>query len=142
MLTAQAVGTTLFCLVFLFVPSVSTSYWILSVLTAQVILIMYALIFAAVLRLRYTQPDVPRPFRIPGGTVGVWITAVVGLAGSAFSFVLGFIPPDQLKTGDPVVYVVGIALGLVVLAAPPFFVGRSSAPPATAVEVAEEAAEA
>lgn len=141
-LTAQAVGTTLFCLVFLFVPSVSTSYWILSVLTAQVILIMYALIFAAVLRLRYTQPDVPRPFRIPGGTVGVWITAVVGLAGSAFSFVLGFIPPDQLKTGDPVVYVVGIALGLVVLAAPPFFVGRSSAPPATAVEAAEEAAEA
>ncbi len=142
-LTAQAVGTTLFCLVFLFVPSVSTSYWILSVLTAQVILIMYALIFAAVLRLRYTQPDVPRPFRIPGGIVGVWITAGVGLAGAAFSFVLGFIPPDQLKTGNTATYVLGILAGLIVLAAPPFFVGRKpSAPPAVTTDTAEGAAEA
>ena len=42
-LLAQGVGTTLFSLLFLFMPSVSTSYWILSVLTAQIIIIMYAL---------------------------------------------------------------------------------------------------
>jgi putative glutamate/gamma-aminobutyrate antiporter len=119
-LLAQGVGTTAFSLLFLFVPSVSTSYWILSVLTAQVIIIMYALIFAAVLRLRYTRPDVDRPFRIPGGTFGVWATASVGLFGCLLSFVLGFVPPDQLKTGDPVLYVGGVALGLAVLALPPF----------------------
>ena len=123
-LVLQAVGGTLFSLLFLFVPSVSTSYWILSVLTAQIIIIMYALIFAAVLRLRYTRPDVPRPFRIPGGTVGVWVTATVGLVGAALSFVLGFVPPDQLKTGNPVVYVVGIAIGLAILALPPFLFRR------------------
>jgi hypothetical protein len=44
--------------------------------------------------------------------------------GAAFSFVLGFIPPDQLKTGSPALYVGGIALGLVVLALPPFLVRR------------------
>jgi amino acid transporter len=121
-LVAQAIGTTIFSLLFLFVPSVSTSYWILSVLTAQVIVIMYGLIFAAVLRLRYTHPEVPRPFRIPGGTAGVWITAVVGLVGCALAFVLGFVPPDQLKTGNPVLYVGGIAVGLAVLALPPFLV--------------------
>lgn len=118
----QGVGTTIFTLLFLFVPSVSTSYWILSVLTAQVIVIMYALIFAAVLRLRYTRPDVHRPFRIPGGTVGVWVTAGVGLFGCAATFVLGFVPPDQLKTGNPWLYVGGIALGLAVLALPPFLI--------------------
>jgi glutamate:GABA antiporter len=123
-LLAQAVGTTAFSLLFLLVPSVSTSYWILSVLTAQIIIIMYALIFAAVLRLRYTHPDVPRPYRIPGGVAGVWITAGVGLAGCLLSFVLGFVPPDQLKTGSPVLYVGGIALGLAVLALPPFLVRR------------------
>lgn len=132
-LIAQGIGTTAFSLLFLFVPSVSTSYWILSVLTAQIIIIMYALIFAAVLRLRYTHPDVPRPYRIPGGTAGVWATAVVGLVGAALSFVLGFVPPDQLKTGNPVLYVGGIALGLIVLALPPFLVrrrppGRGAAP--------------
>jgi amino acid transporter len=123
-LVLQAAGGTLFSLLFLFVPSVSTSYWILSVLTAQIIIIMYGLIFAAVLRLRYTRPEVPRPFRIPGGIVGVWVTATVGLVGAALSFVLGFVPPDQLKTGNPVVYVAGIAVGLTILALPPFLFRR------------------
>lgn len=131
-LVAQAIGTTLFSLLFIFVPSVSTSYWILSVLTAQVILIMYALIFAAVLRLRYTHPEVHRPYRIPGGVVGVWVTAGVGLGGAAFAFVLGFVPPDQLKTGSPVLYVAGIALGLIVLALPPFLVRRTPRGPRAA----------
>jgi glutamate:GABA antiporter len=134
-LLAQGVGTTVFSLLFLFVPSVSTSYWILSVLTAQIIIIMYALIFAAVLRLRYTHPEVHRPYRIPGGTAGVWATAVVGLAGAGLSFVLGFVPPDQLKTGNPVLYVGGIVLGLVVLALPPFLVRRR--PPRDAAPVGE-----
>lgn len=123
-LLLQAAGGSVFSLLFLFVPSVSTSYWILSVLTAQIIIIMYALIFAAVLRLRYTHPDVPRPYRIPGGTAGVWIVATVGLFGSALSFVLGFVPPDQLKTGNPVIYVLGIAIGLAILALPPFLFRR------------------
>ena len=78
-LLLQAVGGSLFSLLFPFIPSVSTSYWILSVLTAQIIIIMYALIFAAVLRLRYTHPEVSRPYRIPGRPVGVWIVAIVGL---------------------------------------------------------------
>jgi glutamate:GABA antiporter len=123
-LMLQAVGGSLFSLLFLFVPSVSTSYWIPSVLTAQIIIIMYALIFAAVLRLRYTHPDVERPYRIPGGTAGVWLVAVVGLFGSGLSFVLGFVPPDQLKTGNAAVYVLMIAVGLVVLALPPFLFRR------------------
>jgi amino acid transporter len=136
-LVLQAAGGTLFSLLFLFVPSVSTSYWILSVLTAQIIIIMYALIFAAVLRLRYTHPDTPRPFRIPGGTVGVWLTAMVGLLGAGLSFVLGFVPPDQLKTGDPVLYVVGIAIGLAILALPPFLFRRR--PPGESPAAAEPA---
>ena len=130
-LLIQAIGGSLFSLLFLFIPSVSTSYWILSVLTAQIIIIMYALIFAAVLRLRYTHPEVPRPYRIPGGIAGVWIVAVVGLVGSALSFVLGFVPPDQLKTGNPVVYVLGIVIGLAILALPPFLF-RSRPPGAEA----------
>jgi amino acid transporter len=123
-LVLQAVGGSLFSLLFLFVPSVSTSYWILSVLTAQIIIIMYALIFAAVLRLRYTHPEVERPYRIPGGTAGVWLVAAVGLFGSGLSFVLGFVPPDQLKTGNAAVYVLMIVVGLVVLALPPFLFRR------------------
>jgi amino acid transporter len=81
---------------------------------------MYALVFASVIRLRHTQPDVPRPYRIPGGLPGVWLVGGVGLAGCVVSFLLGFVPPAQLQTGNPVVYVLLLALATVVLSLPPF----------------------
>jgi amino acid transporter len=92
----------------------------LSAVTAQVIVAMYALVFAAVIRLRHTQPDVPRPYRIPGGLTGVWLVGGVGLLGCVVSFLLGFVPPDQLQTGNPVAYVLLLALATVVLSLPPF----------------------
>jgi len=50
------------------------------------------------------------------------------------------VPPDQLKTGNPVLYVGGIALGLIVLALPPFLVRRR--PPGTRPDRAGEGAPA
>jgi amino acid transporter len=73
-----------------------------------------------VIRLRYSQPDTPRPYRIPGGLPGVWLVGGIGLLGCVASFCLGFIPPSQLKTGNPVVYVLLLALAVVVLSLPPF----------------------
>ena len=110
----------MFALLFLLVPSVSTSYWMLSAVTAQIVIMMYGLMFAAVVRLRYTQPDTPRPYRIPGGLPGVWLVGGIGLVGCVFSFVLGFVPPSQLETGNTVAYVLLLAAAVVVLSAPPF----------------------
>lgn len=120
LLVVQGVGGSVFALLFLFVPSVSTSYWMLSAVTAQIIIVMYALMFAAVIRLRYTEPATPRPYRIPGGLPGVWLVGGVGLVGCVFSFVLGFVPPSQLKTGDTAVYVLLLALAVIMLSLPPF----------------------
>ena len=119
LLIVQGIGGSIFALLFLLVPSVSTSYWMLSAVTAQIIVIMYALMFAAVIKLRYSQPETPRPYRIPGGLPGVWLVGGVGLVGCAVSFYLGFIPPSQLKTGNTVVYVALLALATVVLTLPP-----------------------
>jgi amino acid transporter len=120
LLIVQGIGGSVFALLFLFVPSVSTSYWMLSAVTAQIIIVMYALMFAGVIKLRYTEPDTPRPYRIPGGLPGVWVVGGVGLLGCVASFVLGFIPPSQLKTGDTAVYVLLLALATLVLSLPPF----------------------
>jgi glutamate:GABA antiporter len=120
LLVVQGVGGSVFALLFLFVPSVSTSYWMLSAVTAQIIIVMYALMFAAVIKLRYTEPDTPRPYRIPGGLPGVWLVGGIGLLGCVASFLLGFIPPSQLKTGDTAVYVLLLALATLVLSLPPF----------------------
>jgi amino acid transporter len=43
-------------------------------------LLSYLLIFPAVIRLRYTHPDVPRPYRIPFGNAGAWLGGGITLA--------------------------------------------------------------
>lgn len=120
LLMIQGVAGSAFSLLFLLVPSVSTSYWMLSAVTAQIVIVMYGLMFAAVVRLRYSRPDTPRPYRIPGGLPGVWLVGGLGLVGCVFSFLLGFVPPSQLTTGDTVTYVGLLALAVAVLSAPPF----------------------
>ncbi len=120
----QAGIGTLFALLFLFEPTISTSYWILSALTTQLLVIMYVLIFAAVIRLRYTQPDRPRPFKIPGGKPGVWAMGLLGIAGSVFAFIVGFVPPSQISTGNHTLYICLMVFFTGVLALPPVFIAR------------------
>ena len=106
-LITQGVLGSLFALMFLFVPSINTSYWMLTALTTQILVLMYILVFAAALRLRYTQPNAHRPYKVPGGKVGIWIVAGMGLAGSVFGLIIGFIPP----TGDQALADAGLHRG-------------------------------
>jgi glutamate:GABA antiporter len=142
----QAGIGTLFALMFLFEPTISTSYWILSALTTQLLVIMYVLMFAAVIRLRYTQPDRPRPYKIPGGKLGVWIMAGLGIAGCVFAFYVGFVPPSQITTGNHTLYISLMILFTAVLAVPPLIIARFRKPswqadPQTMAAVQAEEAE-
>jgi amino acid transporter len=42
--------------------------------------ISYLFIFPSYLRLRYKYPNVPRPYKVPGGLVGAWIVTLLPLA--------------------------------------------------------------
>jgi putative glutamate/gamma-aminobutyrate antiporter len=127
-LLAQGVLGSLFALVFLFVPSINTSYWMLSALTTQILVLMYILVFAAALRLRYTQPDTPRPYKIPGGKVGIWLVAGMGLAGSVFGLIIGFIPPAGIDHWPTPIYVAAMAGAIVICSVPPFIIERIKKP--------------
>jgi amino acid transporter len=51
--------------------------------------IAYCLVLPAVLRLRFKYPQIERPYRIPGGTVGLWATTLLSTGIFAFAvFVL------------------------------------------------------
>ena len=52
----------------------------------------YILIFPCVIKLRYSHPDVPRPYKIPGGMVGVWICGVLCTFWGAFATLVGIFP--------------------------------------------------
>jgi glutamate:GABA antiporter len=109
-LVAQGWVVSLIALLYAFIPNVSTSYWILSVITTQTYLIVYLLMFVAALRLRRTQPDHPRGYRAPALTT----LCVVGLVASVCAFLIGFVPPSQFAWGGAG-YVAIVASGVLVI---------------------------
>lgn len=110
----QGVVVTILALIFVFMPSVSGSFWILTVLTSQLYLIMYLLLFLSGIILRYKRKEVERPYKIPGGNVGMWISALLGIGSSLFAISIGFIPPLQINTGNTLFFHLFLSLGLII----------------------------
>lgn len=92
----QAVIVSLLSLIFILLPSVNNSYWILSVITAQLALLVYIVLFAAAIKLHYHKPHVARPFQVPGKKKGIWIVSSLGIFSCAAVVLFGFIPPAQV----------------------------------------------
>jgi putative glutamate/gamma-aminobutyrate antiporter len=113
-LVLQGALVSLICLAFGLQPTVASAYFMISVLTIQMYLLMYLMLFAAALKLRRSHPDQPRPFRVPGGRPGLWLTCGLGIGGSLLALGVGFFPPDQLAaTGmRPAAFVRFLAAGL------------------------------
>ncbi len=118
----QAIIVTALVFVFLLMPTVSSAYWILTALTAQLYVLMYILLFLSAIVLRYKQPHTKRPYRIPGGNVGMWIFGLSGLFGSLFTLFIGFFPPSQLKTGSLFVYEGFLIMGLLIMCGAAFVI--------------------
>jgi amino acid transporter len=110
-LTAQAVVITLIALLYAFIPTVSSAYWIFTALATQVYLIMYGLMFIAAVRLRRAQPDHPRGYRAPA----LSLLCIIGGLSSVIAFLIGFVSPSQLGHTSPLVYAVLIAAGILAL---------------------------
>ena len=103
-LLVQGGIVTLLSLLFVVMPSVQSFYQILSQLTILLYLIMYMLMFAAAIVLRYKMKSAQRPFRLGKGNLLMWIMGLVGFGGSLLAFVLSFIPPGQIETGSKAVW--------------------------------------
>ena len=100
MLALQAVFVTFWGAVFVALPGgVNSAFWILLALTTTVYIVMYLLMYAAAIHLRYTQPDVPRAFMIPGGKTGIWIVSGFGFLAMVLLFILALVPPSQIREG-------------------------------------------
>lgn len=115
----QAVFGSLLSLVFFFMPNVNSAFWIITALTIQFAMIMYLLIFAAVIKLRYSQPEVVRKYRVPGSWFGIWLVGGIGMLTSLFGFLICYVPPQQLDTGGLFFYEAYLIGGFVLLCVPP-----------------------
>ena len=122
LLIFQAIIVTISSFVFALMPNLSSAYWILSALSTQMYLIMYIVMFAAAIRLRYSRPLVPRAYQIPNPHKGMWAIASLGMLTSIFAIVLVFIPPSQLQIGSFAFYESFLFIGLGVMIAIPLII--------------------
>jgi len=121
-LIIQTVFATLFSLVILILPTISSAFIFMSAFAAQLYLIMYLLMFAAAIRLRYTHPDVKRPYRIPGGNAGMWVVAGTATIACVFIIGFGFIPTSAVRAeglGASIAYAGSLLGGCLLLTAVP-----------------------
>ncbi len=128
LLLFQAFVVSIFSFLFLFMPTLSATYWILSVLSSEMYLTMYLLMFISAIRLRYLAPDVPRAYRIPHPKRGMWIVASIGIVSSLAAMILGFMPPPRITIGNPLFFTLFLIVSLFIMVAVPLIIHQFKKP--------------
>lgn len=95
----QGVITIALALVYVFMPVVSSAYWMIEAVVAVAGGLRYVILFAAAISLRYTHPNAPRTIKVPGGKTGIWIVSGAGFLMCGFATAMTFAPPSQFSIG-------------------------------------------
>lgn len=121
-LLLQGAIVTVLSSLYIVMKDVSVAFFLLTALTIGVYLVMYMMMYLAGIKLRYTQPDLPRGYKVPGGKAGMWIVAGVGFLAVVFSFIVTFFPPSQLPVGSPAFYTGLVTVGTASFVIIPFVI--------------------
>ncbi len=119
LLISQAIIVTILSFVFLYMPSVNSSYWLLTALTSQLALLYYIFLFAAAIKLRYSHPNTPRSYKIPGGKVGMIIVSGIGIIACILVIIFGFLPPPGMDLGNLDFFWGFLGIGILIFCAIP-----------------------
>ncbi len=125
-LILQGIIVSFLCLAFVLMPTVNSSFWLLSTMTAQLALIVYAFLFASVIKLRHQKPEILRTFRIPGGMLGVSLVGGIGILCCLLVIAFGFLPPKQVGIDDITVYEVSLVVGILIMFLIPLIIHKLS----------------
>ncbi|MDE7467525.1 MAG: amino acid permease [Muribaculaceae bacterium] len=122
-LYVQGIAVTVLAFIMVIMPSVQSFYQILSQLTCVLYLIVYLLMFAAAIYLRYSMKDAKRPYRIgKKGNFMMWLIGGVGFLGSLTAFILSFFPPSQISMGSNTVWFSVLIGGTILFTVLPFVI--------------------
>lgn len=123
-LLLQAVIVSALALVYTIFPTINKSFWLLSVITAQLAMLVYIALFAAAIKLHYSKPDVQRHFTIPGNKFGIWCVCLLGIGSCLTVFFLGFLPSSQVPAGNIWTYELLLIGGMLVSCLIPLWISR------------------
>jgi len=96
-LIMQACVVSLICLIFQLVPSVNSFYWFLTALSTGLYMMMYVLMFFAVIKLKDFKAHSEKVFQIPFGLAGKLCVSILGLFGCLATIYISYFPPSTLQ---------------------------------------------
>ena len=108
--------------IYLAFDDVQVAFWLMNIVPTMLYIIMYILMFMAAVRLRYTQSEVPRRYRVPFGIAGIWGLAILGSLAGLMAIVFAFIPPEMVKEADRASYKNVVLVGLIFFTVLPFVI--------------------
>ncbi len=113
-LITQALIVTLLCAIFIMFDSINAAYWLL----------VYLIMFAAAVKLRYSHPNHPRAYKIPGGNKVIWFICGLGSLCCLSAMLVGFIPPSQIQINNVVLFESFLIGGLALFVVIPWFCSK------------------
>lgn len=124
-LITQGIIFTLLCSTFILFDSINAAYLFLSLLSAQMALIVYLYMFSAAIKLRYSEPDRPRGYRIPGGNWVMWLVAGTGILCCVAAMIIGFIPPTEARISNIALFELALVLGMILFVLVPWYFAKT-----------------
>lgn len=113
-MVVQGMIVTVLSLILLFMPSVESAFLLLTVLAAEIYMVMYGLMFAATYKLRKAETKKQKHlFKAPA--LRLWL--LFGAIGIVTTFVAGLFPPEGIH---PLVYEASLVSGVVISCLVPF----------------------
>ena len=103
----QACIVSVIALIFVMIPSINSSYWLLTDLSTELYVAMYVMLLIAAILLNYHNT----------GSIKTYIWSGIGLIGCLVALVVGFLPPLQIKFAMNYQLLFGISLILMLLPA-------------------------
>lgn len=126
LLITQGLIFTFLSSIFVLVDSINEAYWILSDLCSQMALLVYVFMFSAAIKLRYSQPNQPRAYKIPGGNIGMWVVASLGIICCVATILIGFVPPTQIPIGNIYLFETFLIGGLILFVLIPWLLAKKN----------------
>lgn len=122
---AQAVMASALSIVFMLAESINAAFWMLTVMTSQLTLLMYILLFLAGIILKFKCPDVQRAYQVPFGRVGMCCVAGAAMIICLLFYIIGYYPPDNIGISNKINYVMTIFSGNILIGLLPYLLMRA-----------------
>ncbi len=118
LLLLQGLIVSLLSLAFIFVPNVNEGMWLLNILMTQLYMAMYICVFIAFVASRIKHKDIERPFKVPGGKLGMCLAAGLGIISSLVTIVVSFDVPSSISEHAAMF---SLIVGFIIFTLPAFF---------------------